>query len=88
MEKKNKYVRVGNVLKSKEETGGSYIALGSVKNKDPKYNTNVEVIVRDAEGKVLAKQINGFLGVFDPRSNSDRKVPDHVLFDISLKMPE
>jgi hypothetical protein len=84
---KNKYVRLGTVLKSKEGEG-SYIALGSTRAKDPKYNFDVDVTVRDASGKVVAKQTNGFLSVFNPRSIEGRKVPDSVLFDISLKLPQ
>lgn len=82
--KKNKYTRVGQVLKGKD--GGSYITLGNDRNKDPKYNYSVELTVRNSAGEVVAKQTDGYLSVFDPRDgqNADN-VPDFVLFDISMK---
>lgn len=82
--KKNKYTRVGQVLKGKD--GGSYITLGNDRNKDPQYNFSVEVTVRDSSGEVVAKQTDGYLNVFDPRSRDNAgNVPDFVLFDISMK---
>lgn len=47
------------------------LALGSVKNSDPKYNTTVEIIVKDSTGKVIHRQENGFLNLVDPRSQPD-----------------
>jgi hypothetical protein len=81
---KYKNTRVGTVLRSKKNEGSSYIALGSKHNKDPKYDTTVEIIVRDSEGKVIAKQVDGFLNVADPREFSKGKIPDAVLFQISM----
>lgn len=84
--KKNKYTRLGQVLKGKD--GGSYITLGNDRNKDPKYNYSVEVTVRNSSGEVVAKQTDGYLSVFDPRTDGHGNrgdIPDFVLFDIAMK---
>lgn len=47
------------------------LALGNIRNKDPKYNMSVEIIVRDHAGKVLHKQENGFLNLIDIRAQPD-----------------
>lgn len=80
-QRKNKYTRIGQVLKSKDKPGQSYIVLGNKKNKDPKYNLSVEITVRNDAGEVIAKQTDGFVSVFEPREDS----PEFVLFDLSLK---
>ena len=81
--KKYKYTRVGTVLASKNEGGGSYIALGDPKNENEKYQYSVEIIVRDAKGAIVKQQTNGFISCYDPRRNRDN-VPDMVLFELSL----
>jgi len=85
-ESKFRYVKLGTVLKNKDGEG-QYIALGNAKAKEDKYRFSVEVIVRDAAGKVLAQQTDGFISVFDPR-RSRENVPDHVLAELSLRMPK
>lgn len=47
------------------------LALGSSKNKDPKWNTTVEITVKDHTGKVIHQQVNGFLNLVDPRTYPD-----------------
>jgi hypothetical protein len=77
MEKKSfKQVKLGTVISEKRPDGSNntYIALGSQKNKDPKYDFNVSIMVTDKDGNVLAKQTNGFVNVTDPR-----KLPDILL---------
>jgi hypothetical protein len=81
-EKKNKFVRVGTVMKSKQGEG-SYVVLGNPKAKDDRYRLSVELTVKDASGKVIATQTDGFLSVFDP----NEKAPPSVLKEISLKLP-
>lgn len=81
-EVKNKYVRVGTVMKSKENEG-SYIVLGNPTAKEEKYRTTVELTVRDSAGNIVASQTGGFLNVNDPHE----KAPKFILKEISLKLP-
>ncbi len=85
-ESKFRYVRLGSVLKNKDGEG-SYIALGNTKAKEDKYNFSVELTVKDAAGNVVATQKNGYVSVFDPRTSREN-VPEHVLFELSLRMPK
>lgn len=72
----NKKVRVGILLKNKKtftNNGKSVeremlsIALGT-QGRDPKYNTTVELIVKDNTGKVIHTQTNGFINLTNPRT--------------------
>lgn len=47
------------------------VALGNVKNKDPKYNLSVTLIVKDSTGKVVHQQENGYINLVDPRLQPD-----------------
>lgn len=62
-----KFVKIGNVIRNKH--GKEALALGDNRNRDPKYNFSVEVIVRDNEGKEVHRQKDGFLNFHDPRKN-------------------
>lgn len=66
-----KNVRVGNLLNNKVN-GKTLLSIGlGNKGKDPKYNTTVEITIKDSEGNVIAKQTNGFLNLVDPRKEPD-----------------
>lgn len=66
-----KNTRIGNLLNNKVN-GKTLISIGlGNKGKDPKYNTSVEIIVRDSEGKVVARQTDGFLTLVNPRTEPD-----------------
>lgn len=70
----NKRIKLGSLLVSEKTStnkGGPYIGLGDVKNKDPKYNYNVELIVTNSTGEVVFKQKNGFINLVDPRTQPD-----------------
>lgn len=82
--KKTKSVRIGNVLSGKEDKDAFYIKLGAEKQKDPKYNRSVEIIVKDDEGNVLAHQKNGFISMAKPLGE---KTPDYIQYDLLVKLP-
>lgn len=82
-----KSFKIGSVNKKKDGNGTS-IKLGSP-NKNPKYATTVEIIVRDSQGNVLARKKDGdYLTVRDPREREGiteeqaAKIPDFVLKDV------
>lgn len=92
--KKKKLTKIGSLwagMRTFTQDDGSQIsknmvsiALGQSKNKDPKYNTTVEIIVRDSEGKVIHQQTDGFLNLLDPRdvSKTPEKVPAGLKYDV------
>lgn len=47
------------------------LGLGNTRNKDPKYNLSVELIVKDHTGAVVHRQENGFVNLVDPRTQPD-----------------
>ena len=72
-----KKLKVGSLLVNKRTFNNNGVdvektmislGLGNVKNKDPKYNLNVEFIVKDHTGKVVHRQENGFISLVDPRT--------------------
>lgn len=66
---------IGNVLvNEKDGKKWTSIGLGSTGNKDPKYDTFVEVTVKNSAGQVLSTQVNGFINIQDPR-----KLPSELL---------
>lgn len=87
-----KFHKVGNV-QMKKDRSGTTIALGNY-NKNPAYQTTVEMIVRDAQGNVLAKQVGGFLQVSDPRKRPGiteeqvEKIPEWIKYEINLVSEE
>lgn len=48
----------------------AYLALG-VKGSNKKYNTTVEIVVKDADGVVIATQRDFFVELVDPRLEPD-----------------
>jgi hypothetical protein len=55
------------------------IGLGNVKNKDPKYNLHVELIVTDSAGKVVHRQKDGFINLVDPGTQPDELLAAGVI---------
>lgn len=70
-------LRIGSLIaeKKKSQSGQEYttvfLGLGNDRNKDPKYNTTVELTVRDHLGNVIHSQKNGFVSLVDPRTEPD-----------------
>lgn len=48
----------------------AYLALG-VKGENKKYNTTVEIVVKDGDGNVIATQRDFFIDLVDPRTEPD-----------------
>lgn len=69
-----KKYKVG-VVKMKDDNSGVTVELGSW-SKNEKYKLDVELVVKDASGKILGrkdtKQARVFLQVLDPRKALDR----------------
>lgn len=65
-----KKYKVGTVQTKKDKSGVT-VAVGNPTAKNEKYRTNVEIIVKDGNGKILAKAENGFLQVVDPRKRTN-----------------
>jgi hypothetical protein len=74
-----KKYKIGSLIKNEieEEVNGqkvkrSWLSVGlGQKGKDPKWDLSVEIIVKDNNGKVVAKQTDGFLDVVDPRKEPE-----------------
>ena len=72
-----KKLKIGNLLveKKTDKNGKEYISrylgLGSSKNRDPKYDLSVELVIRDHTGNVVHTQKNGFLTLVDLRTQPD-----------------
>jgi hypothetical protein len=64
--KSSKWTKVGAILKTDPDKG-AFIVLGNANSKNEKYRTTVELVVKDANGNVVAKSTNGFLTIQDPR---------------------
>lgn len=84
---KNKdWLRIGSIKKS--DKGHQYLTLGTEKAKFKPFT--VELIVKDATGKVLAHVTNPNLNVQNPRkrpgiSEEDaNKIPSFLMADVSL----
>lgn len=96
-----KKFKVG-VVQSKKDGKGVTVLLGS-KSKDPKYTTVIELVVKDASGKVLAKTStkdeNVYLQVVDPRTRKNKdgtplseeqlsKIPAFIKHELNLVVAE
>jgi|GEM_PF-4393848 hypothetical protein len=68
---KSKLNKIGAVWRKKDDSG-FYIRLGNESKTKPEYNLSVEVIVRNAQGEVVAKQTDGFLTLLDPREQAEK----------------
>lgn len=75
-----KKLKVGSLLVNKRKftNNGTEVektmislALGNLKNKDPRYDLSVELTVRDNTGKIVHSQTNGFVNLIDPRTQPD-----------------
>lgn len=53
-----------------QEYVSTYIGLGQ-RSSNPKYNTSVEIIVRDGTGNIIGRQTDGFIEVSNPRTKPD-----------------
>lgn len=81
-QKQRKSKKLGVVIKS-DKNGKFYIILGSNKNKDPKYNFSVELVVRDSKGDIVHSQKDGLLSLLEPfpteGANPNSKIKFNVL---------
>ncbi len=82
-------LRIGNLIaekKTNKNTGQEYtsiyLGLGNTRNKDPKYNTTVELTIRDHTGKVVHTQQNGFVSLTDPRTQPDELLAAGVIDEV------
>jgi len=86
-EQKTKFTQVGQVWSTKADPDKFFIKLGRQNKNNPKYDLTVELVVKDANGTVVATQTDGFLNLSDPRKSpfakeeSLAKVPN-LQFDI------
>ena len=84
-----KYIDIGNLMVKENDKGEKsvFLTLGKT-NKDPKYSKydlHVEIVVKDNEGKVVARQTDGFVGLVDPRTQPRELLAKEL---ISKKMAE
>lgn len=90
-DRQNKYLSVARVLSGKTLDDGTVyspsLALGSSKNKDPKYDVDVKITVTNPHtGEVLHEQVNGFLNFFEPMFKSEEaKAKSSTLYNVSVK---
>lgn len=88
---KNKYVKIG-IVRSGEY--GSFVTTGETRNKNEKYNYNVEIRVTDSEGKQVLLVKNPLINVQDPRENPNitperaAKIPDWLMKELFIKVAE
>lgn len=83
---KKKYTKIGAVLKGEY---GPFIVLGDENNQNPKYQYDVQIMVKNGAGEKVSHVKNGTLSLKDPRTFTDRdgnprKVNEKVLFEISI----
>lgn len=85
-EKQSKYIKVGEVRRSKK--GSNYISLGSENPKKPEYNFEVQVMVKDAQGNKVALVRNPALFFSDPRRPKEDgtvpNIPDFIIENIGF----
>ncbi len=68
----NKVDRAGNPVYDAEGKQVKKVAVGlGNKGKNPDYDVTVEILVKDHTGKVIAKQVDGFINLVDPRTQPD-----------------
>ena len=83
---KQQWLKVGLIKKS--NSGSQYLALGTPKSGFRP--CQVELVVKDMDGKVLARVDNPTLNIQNPRKRKDiteeqlAKIPDFILAEISL----
>jgi len=64
-----KKFKVG-VVQMKQDKSGVTVKLGSPESRNEKFRYSVELVVKDANGNVVAKAENGYLKVEDPRKRT------------------
>ena len=76
MENKKKSVRVGNLLTvtGKDGEKRKSIKLGNENSPKPEYNFTVEMRVKDAQGKVVAKVTNPWINLGTPHPNAPKSI--------------
>lgn len=79
-------LRTGEVERDGKTVPSVYLALGDLKNTDPKYNHSVEVIVRDSTGKEVHRQTNGYINLDDPRTGKYPKPSTPAFIRYELKV--
>jgi hypothetical protein len=84
--KNKEWIKLGAIKKGK--TGNNYIAFGTPKSKFGP--VNVELVVKDLTGKVLATIVNPNVNVQNPRKRPGitpeqaALIPEYLLADLSL----
>ncbi len=83
-----KRFKVGTV-QLKKDRSGTTVQLGN-QSRNEKYATTVEVIVRDGQGKELARSTGGYLKVENPRTRPGiteeqaAKIPEWIKSELFL----
>lgn len=80
-----KYTKLGVIL---EGQYGPFMVLGSTKGKE-EYQYEVQVMVKNSKGEKVALAKNPLISLYDPRKRQveegkERKVPDNLLFEVTL----
>lgn len=84
---KKKWVKVGALLKGQY---GDYIRLGQNNSKNPKYNYDVKIMVKNSEGTKVLDVLNGSVKLSDPRKfknqdGSERNIPESLRFELLVE---
>ncbi len=68
----NKYLKIGSVIKSIRKDGSENFSIGlGTKGKNPQYDLSVELIVKDNTGKIVGRQVDGFVNLINPRTEAN-----------------
>lgn len=85
-----KKITIGNLLLN-EIDGRKMVSigLGQKNKKNPKYDLTVEITVKDATGKVVASQKDGWINLVNPRTQPDELLAAGIIKeDAAIKMKE
>lgn len=88
---KPKYKKIGAVLRGDK---GPFLVMGDTKAKNKQYQYDVELVVRDSDGKEVLKVKNPLISLFDPRTRPGiteeelERVPEKVRYEVCVKTPE
>lgn len=76
-------IRIGSIWLNQNKEGKKYpsIKLGTT-GKNAQYNYTVELVVKDQNNNVVAKQVNGFINMFEP----NEKAPENLKYDLTIKV--
>jgi hypothetical protein len=90
MSEKSKFVKVGELRKSK--AGNEYIMLGSENSQKPEYNFEVQVMVKNSKGEKVALVKNPRLFFNNPRRPKEDgtvpNVPDFILETVGFTLED